>query len=76
MVDIPILLEEKAKRHNQDLLEKVLVQLATNNRALEEEAQKQFMANITPKENKVNETFSREKMEELRLMTNMGANRR
>ncbi|WP_141432414.1 hypothetical protein [Bacillus sp. 03113] len=74
MVDLPVLLEKKAKEHNDKVLEKVMIQLATNRRSLEEEEFNKFMKQLTSELN-LNQSFSREKMEELRMMTNLGANK-
>lgn len=76
MADLPKLLEEKAKEKHEKLLEKVLIQLATNQRSLEEGEFKKFMGQISKALNQ-NQTnaFDRDKMEELRMLTQMGANR-
>jgi hypothetical protein len=76
MADLPKLLEERAKEKNAKVMEQILIQLATNNRALEEDEYKKFMGQIAKslKQNPNNE-FDRNKMEELRLLTQMGANR-
>jgi hypothetical protein len=76
MVDLPELLEIKAKQKNEVLLEKVLLQLATNNRSLPEDESKKYINNLTKQAgNHSSDTFDREKFEQLRMMTNMGANR-
>jgi hypothetical protein len=76
MSDIPKLLEEQAKEKNQKILEQILIHLATNNRALEEDEYKRFMNRISKalKQNP-NVQFDRDKFEELRLLTDMGANK-
>ncbi|KAB2335087.1 hypothetical protein [Bacillus mesophilum] len=74
MIDIPSLLEEKAKEHQNKLLQQIMIRLATNERYMPDEEYKNFMRNITPKEQK-EERFDREKFEKLRHITNMGANR-
>lgn len=76
MADLPKLLEEKAKEKHEKLLEQVLIQLATNQRTLEDNEFKKFMGQISKALNQ-NQTnaFDRDKMEELRMLTQMGANR-
>ncbi|MFE8697983.1 hypothetical protein ACFYKT_16700 [Cytobacillus sp. FJAT-53684] len=70
------MLEEKAKEKNEKILEQIMIHLATNNRSLQEEDYKELMNSLTQSlDKKTNETFNREKFEELRLMTNMGANK-
>jgi hypothetical protein len=74
--DLPKMMEEKAKEKNEKFFEQLLIRLATNNRALSEDEYKKFMNNVTKNlDKKPNETFDREKFEELRLITNMGANK-
>lgn len=78
MVDLPKLLEEKAREKNEKLMEKVLIQLATNQRFMEESEFKKFMTQLSQSLNQnqnPNNAFDRNKMEELRFLTQMGANR-
>jgi len=77
MVDIPHMLEEKMKEKHKELFEKVIIQLATNSRSLEDEEFKKFIEKITKilEVQEKNNQFDREKFEHLRLLTNMGANR-
>jgi hypothetical protein len=77
MIDIPKLLEEKAKQRTQDYLQQIMLHLATNSRFMEESEYKQFINGLTKGLGEpVSQEFSREKFEELRMLTNMGANRR
>lgn len=76
MVDLPKLLEEKAKEKNEKLMEQILIHLATNQRSLEESEFKKFMDGLSKALNRnPNNDFDRDKMEELRMLTEMGANR-
>jgi hypothetical protein len=76
MTDLPKLLEERAKEKNAKMMEQILIHLATNNRALEESDYKEFMEKLAKNLNtKRNNQFDRDKFEELRLLTEMGANR-
>lgn len=76
MVDLPNLLENKAKEKNNKVYEQILILLATNNRSLNEDDHKEFMENITKHiEVKNDDQFDREKFEHLRFLTNSGANR-
>ena len=76
MVDLPKLLEERAKEKNAKMMEQILIHLATNNRSLEESDYKNFMEKLAKNLNtKPNNQFDRDKFEELRLLTEMGANR-
>jgi len=76
MADIPILLEAKAKEKNNRVYEQILIHLATNNRALNDDDQKEFMRRVTEHISvKQNDQFDREKFEQLRFLTNSGANR-
>lgn len=76
MVDLPKFLEEKAKEKNSQMMEQVLIHLATNQRSLEENEFKKFMDGLakTLNQNPTN-SFDRNKMEELRMMTQLGSNR-
>lgn len=75
MPDIPRLLEEKNKEKHRALLEQIFIRLATNSRALEEEEYKKFIQSITRNlDLKQENVFDRDKFEELRFMTNQGAN--
>lgn len=77
MTDIPKLLEEKAKQRTKDYLQQIMLHLATNNRFMEESEYKQFIDGLTIGLGEpVSQEFNREKFEELRMLTNMGANRR
>jgi hypothetical protein len=70
------MLEEKAKEKNEKILEQILIQLASNYRMLEEDEYKKFINNLTKNLKSVpGMSFDRNKMEELRLMTNMGINK-
>lgn len=74
--DLPQLLEEKAKEKNEKIMEQIFILLATNHRSLGEDDYKKFMNNLTKVLKKQPELeFDRDKMEELRLMTNLGANK-
>jgi hypothetical protein len=76
MVDLPKLLDEKAKEKNEKLLEQILIHLATNQRSLEEGEFKKFMTKLSKQVNpNQDNAFDRDKMEELRMLTEMGANR-
>ncbi|MBU5214959.1 hypothetical protein [Heyndrickxia oleronia] len=77
MVDLPIILEEKAKEKSARLLEQIMILIATNDRHMEEGEYKKLINNITNQLDKQEETcqFDREKFEQLRFLTNMGANR-
>lgn len=76
MADIPKLLEEKAKQRTQEYLQQLMLHLATNNRAMEESEYKKFMNEITKGISEpIDQEFSRDKFEQLRMLTNMGANR-
>lgn len=77
MVDLPEILEEKAKEKNQKILEKLFLHIAANNRSLEEAEFKKFMNSLSKgaDQQQKGDTFDREKFEELRLLTNMGANK-
>lgn len=76
MVDIPVLLEDKVKEKAAKLIEQIMVRLATNSRYMPEDEYKKFMDQVIPKNNNtVDSQFSREKFEELRLLTNMGVNK-
>jgi hypothetical protein len=76
MADIPRLLEEKNKEKHRAVLEQIFIRLATNSRALEESEFKRFIESVTSHSD-VNQLdhFDRDKFEELRFMTNQGANR-
>ncbi|MGM0776910.1 MAG: hypothetical protein ACQEXE_10460 [Bacillota bacterium] len=74
--DLPQLLEEKAKEKNEKIMEQILILLATNHRTLAEDDYKKFMSNLTKGLKKQpGLEFKRDKMEELRIMTNFGANK-
>lgn len=76
MVDLPKILEAKAKEKNNRVYEQILIHLATNNRALNEDDHKEFMRNVANHiEINHNDQFDREKFEQLRFLTNSGANR-
>lgn len=77
MVDIPQLIEEKIKMKHRELYENFMILLATNNRSLEDNEFKKFMEDLSKPlmQQKQNSEFDREKFEQLRLLTNMGANR-
>ncbi|KON88944.1 hypothetical protein AF332_20570 [Sporosarcina globispora] len=73
---MPKLLEEKAKEKNEKILEQIFIRLATNNRMFDEENHKQFMNSLMRNLKKQpGLEFSRDKMEELRMMTHLGANK-
>jgi hypothetical protein len=76
MSDLPELLIDKAKEKNREIFEQILIRLATNYRALEESEYTKFIENIS-KHARSNQTemFDRDKFEELRFLTNLGANR-
>jgi hypothetical protein len=76
MSDLPKLLTEKVQEKYLAIFEQILVRLATNNRGLEESEYKKFVESIT-KQLKTNQTegFDRDKFEELRFLTNLGANK-
>lgn len=70
------MLEEKARERTERVLEQLLIHLATNQRALAEDEYKKFMNGLTKNIKAApGATFNRDKMEELRLMTNLGANK-
>lgn len=70
------MLEEIAKEKNEKIIEQILIRLATNYRMLDEEEYTKFMNNLTRNLKSVpGISFNRDKMEELRFMTNMGANK-
>ncbi|MDK7664379.1 hypothetical protein [Cytobacillus oceanisediminis] len=74
--DLPQLLEEKAKEKNEKILEQIFILLATNQRSLAEDDYKKFISGLTKGFKKQSGLeFNRDKMEELRLMTNFGANK-
>ncbi|WP_370221990.1 hypothetical protein [Cytobacillus sp.] len=74
--DLPQLLEERAKEKNEKILEQIFIRLATNQRAMEEEEYKKFLKVLTKKlKSQPGLEFSRDKMEELRMMTHLGANK-
>ncbi|MGY6765685.1 hypothetical protein ACW73O_11680 [Faecalibacterium prausnitzii] len=76
MVDLPAILEDKAKEKNAKLLEQVMIRLATNNRFMPDESYKKFMNQVVPDSDQpIEGQFSREKFEELRMLTHMGINR-
>jgi hypothetical protein len=77
MADIPRLLEDKATEKNKQILERIMIQLATNNRSFDQEEYKKMMNQLVKGagiENK-SDKFDRAAMERLRFLTNMGANR-
>ena len=77
MADIPRILEDKAIEKNKKILERVMIQLATNNRSFGEDEYKKFMGQLVKgsgQEDNSNK-FDRAAMEKLRFLTNMGANR-
>ncbi|THE09950.1 hypothetical protein E1I69_20500 [Bacillus timonensis] len=77
MVDLPAILEDKAKEKNTGLLEQIMVRLATNSRYMPDDEYQKLMNQVFPKDAIPTENqFSREKFEELRMLTNMGVNRR
>jgi transposase len=70
------MLEEKAKEKNEKILEQILIHLATNYRMLKEDEHEKFMNDLTRNlKSSPGISFSRDKMEELRFMTNMGVNK-
>lgn len=76
MADIPKLLQDKAREKSEKLLEQIMMLLATNSRSLEQKEFEEYIKKIIPEEVKQKlETFDRDKFEELRMLTNMGANR-
>ncbi|KYC94363.1 hypothetical protein B4102_3584 [Heyndrickxia sporothermodurans] len=81
MVDLPFILEEKAKEKSARLLEQIMILIATNGRLMEDDEYKKFINNVTQpisekeKEKEPNNQFDRDKFEQLRFLTNMGANR-
>jgi hypothetical protein len=77
MVDLPVILEDKAKEKNSRMLEQVMILLATNGRHMEDKEYKEFINNLTKGSglNEQSDQFDREKFEHLRMLTNMGANR-
>ncbi|MEH7223851.1 hypothetical protein V7112_08520 [Bacillus sp. JJ1566] len=77
MVDLPAILEDKAKEKTFQLLEQIMIRLATNSRYMPDEEYQKFMNQVIPKDaTPAEKQFSREKFEELRMLTNMGVNRR
>ncbi|MCU9614075.1 hypothetical protein OEV98_10940 [Caldibacillus lycopersici] len=77
MVDLPDILKVKTKEQAARLFEQIMIRLATNQRFMPDDEYKQFVASIMPNENKaVENQFNREKFEELRMLTNMGVNRK
>jgi hypothetical protein len=76
MVDIPEFLNQKAKQKNSQLLEQVMLLIATNNRVMEESDYKKFIKQLTNQAGiKPDDDFDRAKFEHLRMMTNRGINR-
>ena len=77
MVDIPFFLEEKVKERNAEFLKQIIVRLASNGRVMEDKDYQELLNGITQAlgSQELTNEFSREKLEELRMMTNMGANR-
>jgi hypothetical protein len=78
MIDLPDFVEKKKQMKAQDNLEQIHMLIATNNRGMED---KEFTSLIeTLKKDigfdlKPNTEFDRDKFEELRFLTNMGANK-
>ncbi|MDW0113761.1 hypothetical protein QT711_11235 [Sporosarcina saromensis] len=69
MVDLPFLIQKKHEQQNAELLVKLQLLIASNNRAMEESDYKQFINAITPKEIKADmNKFDRDKFEQLRRM--------
>jgi hypothetical protein len=77
MADIPRLLEDLAILKNKEILEKIMIQLTTNNRSFDQDEHKKIMNQLVKGagiENK-NDKFDRQAFEKLRFLTDMGANR-
>jgi uncharacterized NAD-dependent epimerase/dehydratase family protein len=70
MIDLPRLLERKAKLDAMNRLEDLRFNVATNNRGLDESEFKKYVNELTKRTGlKVNEKFDRNKFEQLRAMT-------
>lgn len=77
MIDIPRILEEHAQEKLTKILQELMLRIAANNRAMADDEYKSLVNGLTQAANiqNKNQEFSRDKMEELRAMTNLGINR-
>ncbi len=76
MVDIPKFLEDIAKEKKERVLEQILILLATNQRSMDQKEFEKFLKKLTDGVSGQDiTTFNRDKMEELRMLTNLGANK-
>jgi uncharacterized NAD-dependent epimerase/dehydratase family protein len=70
MIDLPRMLERKARIDAMKRIEDLRFNIATNNRSLDEAEFKKYMNELTKRTGiKVAEKFDREKFEQLRAMT-------
>ncbi|WP_034757804.1 hypothetical protein [Rossellomorea vietnamensis] len=77
MADLPRILEDIAIQKNKQILEKIMIQLTTNNRSFDQDEHKQVMNQIIKGAGveKSNDKFDRQAFEKLRFLTDMGANK-
>lgn len=75
MVDLPKIIEAKHKQVVGNRLNNIMMLTATNGRSIEESDYKAYINGLNKSLGvKAEEKFNRDKFEELRAMTNMGAN--
>ncbi|MGM0807519.1 MAG: hypothetical protein ACQET8_22700 [Bacillota bacterium] len=78
MIDLPDFVDKKRQMNAQDKLEQLQMYLATNNRGMEDKEYKTLIEFLNKEAGfnfNDNKEFDRDKFEELRFLTNMGANR-
>jgi hypothetical protein len=76
MVDLPKIIEAARKRDITRRLGDLQMVLATNNRGMEDADYKSYVSGLNKSLGiKADQKFDRDKFEELRALTNMGANK-
>jgi hypothetical protein len=76
LIDLPDYIAKKGKTKAEDQLKQLMLLQASNQRVMEEEAYSGFVKGLKQNADiREEEKFNRDKFEELRMLTNLGANK-
>jgi hypothetical protein len=76
LIDLPDYIAKKGKTKAEEQLKQLMLLQASNQRVMEEEAYSGFVKGLKQNaEIKESDKFDRDKFEELRMLTNLGANK-